>query len=104
MFTRYKPTAYDNQEYTPTFTMELLRKDFDLGLAAGERMGVPLPTMRLVRGVVQEAIDAGHTGVDFAALIELEAARAGLEMAADPDPVWDGLAARADGAAGARAH
>ena len=104
MFTRYKTPAYVNQEYTPTFTMELLRKDFDLGLEAGERMGVPLPTMRLVRGVVQEAIDAGHTGVDFAALIELEAARAGLEMAADPDPVWDGLAAPADGAAGARAH
>jgi len=104
MFTRYKTPAYVNQEYAPTFTMELLRKDFDLGLEAGERMGVPLPTMQLVRGVVQEAIDAGHTGVDFAALIELEAARAGLEMAADPDPVWDGLAARADGAAGARAH
>jgi hypothetical protein len=54
--------------------------------------------------VVQEAIDAGHTGVDFAALIELEAARAGLDMAADPDPVSDGLAARADGTAGARTH
>ena len=45
---------------------------------------MPLPTMQLVRGLVQEAIDAGHTGVDFAALIEVEAARAGLDMAADP--------------------
>jgi 3-hydroxyisobutyrate dehydrogenase len=69
----------------------LLRKDFDLGLDAGDEMGVPLPTMQLVRGLVQEAIDAGQTGVDFAALIEVEAARAGLDMAADPDPVADGL-------------
>jgi 3-hydroxyisobutyrate dehydrogenase len=104
MFTRYKTPAYVNREYTPTFTMELLRKDFDLGLEAGARMGVPLPTMRLVRGVVQDAIDAGHTGVDFAALIELEADLAGLELAHDSDPVWDGLTARLDGTAGARAH
>jgi 3-hydroxyisobutyrate dehydrogenase-like beta-hydroxyacid dehydrogenase len=90
-FTRYKTPAYVNREYTPTFTMELLRKDFDLGLDAGDEMGVPLPTMQVVRGLVQEAIDAGQTGVDFAALIEVEAARAGLEMAADPDPVADGL-------------
>ena len=81
-FTRYKTPAYVNREYTPTFTMELLRKDFDLGLDAGDEMGVPLPTMEVVRGLVQEAIDAGQTGVDFAALIEVEAARAGLEMAA----------------------
>ena len=33
-FTRYKTPAYVNRNYTPTFTLELLRKDFDLGLAA----------------------------------------------------------------------
>ena len=91
-FTRYKTPAYVNREYTPTFTMELLRKDFDLGLDAGDELGVPLPTMQVVRGLVQEAIEAGQTGVDFAALIEVEAARAGLEMAADQGPVADGLA------------
>ena len=41
---------------------------------------------------MQEAIDAGYTGVDFAALIEVEAAGAELEMAADAGPVDDGLA------------
>ena len=91
-FTRYKTPAYMNREYTPTFTMELLRKDFDLGLDAGDELGVPLPTMQLVRALVQAAIDAGHTGVDFAALIEVEAERAGLDMATDPGPVADGLA------------
>jgi 3-hydroxyisobutyrate dehydrogenase len=90
-FTRYKTPAYVNRTYTPTFTLELLRKDFDLGLDAGAEMGVPLPTMQLVRGLVQEGIDAGHTGVDFASLLEVEAARAGLEMADDAGPVADGL-------------
>jgi hypothetical protein len=47
--------------------------------------------MQLVRGLVQEAIDAGHTGVDFAALILAEADRAGLDPAADADLVADGL-------------
>jgi hypothetical protein len=61
-------------------------------------MGVPLPTMQLVRGLVQEGIDAGHTGVDFASLLEVEAARAGLEMADDAGPVADGLGTpQADG-------
>jgi len=90
-FTRYKTPAYVNLEFTPTFTMELLRKDFDLGLEAGRELGVPLPTMQLVRGLVQEAIDAGQTGVDFAALILAEADRAGLDLAADADLVADGL-------------
>jgi 3-hydroxyisobutyrate dehydrogenase-like beta-hydroxyacid dehydrogenase len=92
-FTRYKTPAYVNLEFTPTFTMELLRKDFDLGLDAGAELGVPLPTMTLVRGLVQDAIDAGHTGVDFAALILAEAAGAGLELAEDAGPVGDGLGA-----------
>jgi 3-hydroxyisobutyrate dehydrogenase-like beta-hydroxyacid dehydrogenase len=90
-FTRYKTPAYVNLEFTPTFTMELLRKDFDLGLEAGDELGAPLPTMQVVRGLVQDAIDAGHTGVDFAALVLAAAERAGLEPAPDRDPVDDGL-------------
>ena len=34
-FTRYKTPAFVKLDYTPTFTPVLLRKDFDLGLAAG---------------------------------------------------------------------
>ena len=101
-FTRYKTPAYVNRTYTPTFTLELLRKDFDLGLDAGDEMGVPLPTMQLVRGLVQEAIDAGQTGVDFASLLEVEAARAGLEMADDAGPVADGLGTPQAAACGRR--
>ncbi len=35
VFTRYKSPAFVNLDFTPTFTPVLLRKDFDLGLAAG---------------------------------------------------------------------
>ena len=33
-FTRYKSPAFVNLDFHPTFTATLLRKDFDLGLAA----------------------------------------------------------------------
>jgi 3-hydroxyisobutyrate dehydrogenase-like beta-hydroxyacid dehydrogenase len=97
-FSRYKTPAYVNQDYAPTFTPELLRKDFDLGIAAADELGVPLRTMRLIRGLVQEMIDAGRTDVDFAALIEMEAAGAGFALAVDSDPVDDGLTDRNPGA------
>ena len=96
-FTRYKSPAYVNLDFAPTFTPELLRKDFDLGLEAGERLGVPLPTMQLVRDLVDQLIDAGYSGMDFAALIELQAKRSGLTLAEDIDPVDDGLSPAAAG-------
>ena len=43
-----------------------------------------------VRGHCQ-LVDAGYSGMDFAALIELQAKRSGLTLAEDIDPVDDGL-------------
>ena len=43
MFTRYKSNALVNLDWTTTFTPELLRKDLDLGLEAGRKLGVPMP-------------------------------------------------------------
>ena len=43
VFTRYKSPAFVNLDYTPTFTPVLLRKDFDLGLAAARELDVPMP-------------------------------------------------------------
>jgi hypothetical protein len=34
---------FHDLSWTPTFTRPLLRKDMDLGLSAGEKLGVPLP-------------------------------------------------------------
>ncbi len=91
MFTRYKTPAFLSLDFAPTFTTELLRKDFDLGLDAGAELGVPLPVAQLVRKLVQETIDAGHGGVDFAAMLDVQAKRAGLELTPDREPVSDGL-------------
>ena len=65
-----------NLDFTPTFTPHLLRKDLDLGLAAGHDLDVPMPVAATTRRLVQALIGHGFTDVDFAALIE-QTARAG---------------------------
>jgi 3-hydroxyisobutyrate dehydrogenase len=106
LFTRYKTPAYVNLDFTPTFTATLLRKDFDLGLAAAREREVPLPVASLVHQIVQGLVGRGHGGQDFAALIQLEAESAGLSLVSENADVSDGLeppsgdgAARAGGAA-----
>lgn len=91
MFTRYKTPAYVKLDYTPTFTPVLLRKDFDLGLAAAHEHGVPMPLAALTQQLVQSAISAGHADEDFAALLSMEAAAAGFELKPEPGEVDDGL-------------
>ncbi len=91
MFTRYKTPAFVNLDMTPTFTPELLRKDLDLGLAAGKNLGVPLPVTQLTRDMVQKTIDAGHSGRDFSVLLEEQAKESGLELKPEHVEVGDGL-------------
>lgn len=90
-FTRYKTPALVHLDWTPTFTPVLLRKDFDLGLEEAEELGVPLPVCELVRAQVQRLIDDGVTDADFAALLELHAREAGLQLVPEDVPVSDGL-------------
>ena len=91
MFSRYKTPAMVNLDWTPTFTPVLLRKDMDLGLAAGERLGVPMEVAQATRDLVQKAIDAGHTDCDFAILLEEQAKASGLDLQAENKDVGDGL-------------
>lgn len=91
MFTRYKSPSLVNLDWTPTFTPVLLRKDLDLGLAAGEKLGVPLPVTQRTRDRVQYAIDAGHTDCDFAILLEVQAQASGMQLTAENVQVDDGL-------------
>src|SRR5256884_3468371 len=79
-FTRYKSPAFVNLDFHPTFTTALLRKDFDLGLAAAREREVPLPVASLVHQIVQAMIGHGYADQDFAALIELEAGSARLRL------------------------
>jgi 3-hydroxyisobutyrate dehydrogenase len=90
-FSRYKTPALVNLDFTPTFTGHLLRKDFELGLAEGRSMNVPMPVSALVHQIVTNLVGAGMADQDFAALLELEARAAGLELKPDPRQVSDGL-------------
>jgi 3-hydroxyisobutyrate dehydrogenase len=90
-FTRYKSPAFVNLDFHPTFTATLLRKDFDLGLAAGREHDVPLPVASLVHEMIQALIGRGYGEQDFAALIELEAQSAGLQLESENSDISDGL-------------
>ncbi len=91
MFTRYKSPALVRLDFTPTFTPVLLRKDFDLGMAAANDLGVPLPVVASAREPVQAAVAQGRTEEDFAVLLELQAAASGYQITAEDVPVDDGL-------------
>jgi 3-hydroxyisobutyrate dehydrogenase len=91
MFSRYKTPALVTLDYTPTFTTELLLKDFDLGRDAAAELGVSIPIVEHVRALIAQAIADGHSGVDFASLLSVQAAASGLELVAEPGPVPDGL-------------
>lgn len=55
-------------DWTPTFTTELLRKDFDLGLGAARELEVPMPIGSAVHQLIQSAIGTGLREQDFLAL------------------------------------
>jgi 3-hydroxyisobutyrate dehydrogenase len=90
-FTRYKSPAFVNLDYTPTFTPVLLRKDFDLGLAAARALGVPMPVTALTAQCVQASVGSGRTDEDFAILLDLQAAASGLQLKPEDATVDDGL-------------
>jgi 3-hydroxyisobutyrate dehydrogenase-like beta-hydroxyacid dehydrogenase len=93
VFSQYKTPALVNLDFTPTFTMPLLRKDFDLGLAAARTLEAPMPLASTAAQLVASAVGAGHTEEDFAALILEQARRSGIALKAENTPVDDGLAA-----------
>jgi 3-hydroxyisobutyrate dehydrogenase-like beta-hydroxyacid dehydrogenase len=90
-FSRYKTPALVNLDFTPTFTMPLLRKDLDLGLAAARELEAPMPLASTTAQIVASAVGAGHRDNDFAELIVEQARRAGLELWPENAEVDDGL-------------
>ena len=91
VFTRYKSPAFVHLDYTPTFTPILLRKDFDLGLAAARELDVPMPVAAATAQLVQESVSSGRVAEDFAILLDQQAAASGLELKPEDTPVDDGL-------------
>jgi 3-hydroxyisobutyrate dehydrogenase-like beta-hydroxyacid dehydrogenase len=93
VFTRYKTPAFVHLDYTPTFTPVLLRKDFDLGLAAARELDVPMPLAALTAQLVQQTVSSGRVAEDFAILLDQQAHAAGLTLKPEDTPVDDGLSA-----------
>jgi 3-hydroxyisobutyrate dehydrogenase len=91
MFTRYKTPALVNLDFHVTFTPELLRKDIDLGLAAGREFGVPMPLASVTRDIVQTLIGHGYTDKDFSTLLLVAAKASGMELSPEHVEVSDGL-------------
>ncbi len=91
VFTRYKTPAFVNLDMTTTFTPVLLRKDFDLGLAAARRLEVPMPVASAASQAVQQAIGRGHGDTDFAVLLLEQAASSGLHLEPEDVAVSDAL-------------
>jgi 3-hydroxyisobutyrate dehydrogenase len=90
-FTRYKSPAYVNLDFTPTFTPELLLKDFHLGFEAARGYGVAMPLAATTEQIVQGLAGLKGNEVDFAALIELCAEASGLRLEPENVDVDDGL-------------
>ena len=78
VFIGHKGQAIRNRDYRPTFTTELLRKDFDLGLGAARSLEVPMPVAATTYQAIQTAIGHGYGKQDFAALYEVAARGAAL--------------------------
>jgi 3-hydroxyisobutyrate dehydrogenase-like beta-hydroxyacid dehydrogenase len=100
-FTRYKSPAYVNLDFTPTFTPELLLKDFHLGFEAAREMEVAMPLAAATEQIIQGLAGAKGNDVDFAALIELSAQASGLALQPEDVAVDDGLSPLAPSVSGA---
>jgi 3-hydroxyisobutyrate dehydrogenase len=94
-FTRYKSPAFVHLDYTPTFTPVLLRKDFDLGLAAARKLDVPMPVSALTAQLVQSTVSGGRVDEDFSVLLDQQAKAAGMTLEPEDVPVDDGLGPKA---------
>jgi 3-hydroxyisobutyrate dehydrogenase-like beta-hydroxyacid dehydrogenase len=68
------------QDCAVTFTTELLRKDFDLGLAAARALEVPMPIGASVHQLIQSAIGIGLREYDMLSLYLQQALVAALPV------------------------
>jgi 3-hydroxyisobutyrate dehydrogenase len=99
IFSQYKTPGLVNADYTTTFTVPLLRKDVDLGLAAAREMGVAMPATAAVREVIQAHLGRATTkedpeaflGLDFNALIETLGQFSGMKIESENVAVKSGL-------------
>ena len=90
-FTRYKSPSIVNLDFTPTFTVPLLLKDFDLGLDAAYDLQVPMPITAAAQQITASARGAGYVDEDFMFLLIEQARRAGMTLVSENKKVLSGL-------------
>ena len=74
-----KAPALRQRDYTPTFTVQQMRKDLGLILEAGEKLQVALPLAALVEQSMRAAAAQGDAALDYAAVIRVAQRAAGLD-------------------------
>lgn len=74
-----KAVPLRERDYSPTFTVEQMRKDLGLILDAGRQLGVALPLTQLVDEGQRVASAAGLGAQDYAAVIKAAERAAGIE-------------------------
>lgn len=65
----YKIPPLVKRDFKAAFTASMMAKDFDLALTAGDKMGVPMPTIALVRQFLGVLKATGRGDMDFSALL-----------------------------------
>jgi 3-hydroxyisobutyrate dehydrogenase len=91
VFTKYKSPAFANLDFTATFTMPLLQKDFDLGLDAAKKMGVSMPIAQATRDIVADEVNLGNVEDDFATLLVRVAKDSDLGLTSENSSISNGL-------------
>ena len=96
-FTKYKSPAIVNLDFSPTFTIPLLLKDFDLGLEAAYELQVPMPITAAAQQITASARGAGYLEEDFMILLIEQARRAGMTLVSENKKVLSGLEVEGNG-------
>lgn len=75
----YKADALKARDFSPRFSVAQIAKDFDLALAAGHTLEVPMPLTALVRQGWAAMIATGEGENDFFKLTEMAIRAAGID-------------------------
>ena len=75
-----KAVQLRERDYTPTFTVDQMRKDVGLILEAGSQLDVPMTMTGRIDEMLHEASAQGDANLDYAAVIRVAERAAGIEV------------------------
>jgi 3-hydroxyisobutyrate dehydrogenase-like beta-hydroxyacid dehydrogenase len=80
-FERRAKRIFDG-EFSPTFMLELMRKDAGLALEFAQQARVPTPILKETKATFDESVDAGWAKEDFSAVTHVIEKRIGRKLSA----------------------